>query len=353
MTNTLTTLPLDPVLDLQAGVGQRSATFRFDLINGITGQVLGSLTPLRSASLSHNTQQTIKRRLSLALGKADTAEIDPVNNRVAMYMRVGGTDWPLGRYLWTTQSRALFSSGRLSASTLIDEMFIVDQPVERGINGVGKTIDSVIYDTISTLDVTLAPLPASTFTSAESWGIGTSRGSILESLSVTGDYFSPWFGNDTKLHFIRTFDPATQIPQFDFDAGFQVQQRGISETDDLLTAPNRIIVVSNAASNAGAEAVVGIADIASTAPNSISNRGFVVAKVFNLQIATAGQAAQVAAGLAQRATIFETTTLTTAADPRHDSYDVIRWQGENWLELAWTISCEDASMSHTLRRSYS
>lgn len=353
MTNTLTTLPLDPLLDLQAGVGQRSVTFRFDLIDGVTGEVLGSLTPLRSASLAHNTQQTIKRRLSLPLGKADTAEIDPVNNRVAMYMRVGNVDWPLGRFLWATQSRALFTSGRLSASTLIDEMFIVDQPIERGINGLNKEIGAVIYETVTGLDVVLAPLPASTFISVESWGIGTNRGSILESLSVTGDYFSPWFGNDTKLHFIRTFDPANEIPQFDFDAGYQVRQQGISETDDLLTAPNRIIVVSNAASNAGTAAVVGIADIAETAPNSITNRGFVVSKVYNLQIANSGQAARVAAGLAQRATIFETTTLTTAADPRHDSYDVVRWQQENWLELAWNISCDDASMTHTLRRSYS
>ena len=353
MTDTMTTLPLDPILDLQAGVGQRSTSFRFDLIDGVTGEVLGSLTPLRSANLSHSTQQTIKRRLDLSLGKADTAAIDVVNNRVAVYMTVQGVDRPLGRYMWTSQSRSVFTAGNLSSSTLIDEMFIVDQPVESGINGTNKTVEAVIYETVSGLSITIAPVPASNFDCVQSWGIGTTRGSILESLSVTGAYFSPWFGNDTQLHFILAFDPATQIPQFDYDQGFQVQQQGIVETDDLLTAPNRIIVVSNSASNGGSEAVVGIADVASTAPNSIANRGFVVAKVFNLQISDSSQATSIAAGLAQRATIFETVNLTTAPDPRHDSYDVIRWQGENWLELGWNINMDGGgSMSHTMRRSY-
>lgn len=354
MTDTMTTLPLDPILDLQAGVGQRSISFRFDLIDGVNRQVLGSLTPLRAAALSHSTQQTIKRRLNLSLGKADTAEIDPVRDRVAVYMTIQGTDRPLGRYMWASQSRSVFTAGNLSSSNLIDEMFIVDQPIESGINGANKTVLQVINDTLSGLDIDIAPIPASDFTSVQSWGIGTTRGSILEALSVTGAYFSPWFGNDTQLHFVLAFDPATQVPQFDYDQGFQVQQQGIVETDDLLTAPNRIIVVSNSASNGGLEAVVGIADIADTAPNSISNRGFVVSKVYNLQVATTSQAFSVAAGLAQRATIFETVNLTTAPDPRHDSYDVIRWQGENWLELGWTINMGDGgSMNHILRRSYS
>jgi hypothetical protein len=349
---TLTTLPLDPILDQQAGLGQRSISYRFDLIDGITGEVLGNLTPLRQASLSHSTQQTIKRRLTLSLGKADTAEVNPVRDRVAVYMTAQGVDWPLGRYMWTGQNRVVYSSGNLSTSNLIDEMFIVDQPIEHGINGIEKTIQAVIYDTVAGLDVILADLPASDFLCTQSWGIGSTRGAILEALSVTGDYFSPWFGNDTKLHFVRSFDPATAVPQFDYDSGFQVYQQGIIETDDLLTAPNRIIVVSNAASNAGSAPVVGIADIASTAPNSIGNRGFVVAKVFNLQLSNLSQASSVAQGLAQRATIFETVSLTTGPDPRHDSYDVIRWQGENWLELGWTLDMAGGSMSHTLRRSY-
>ena len=51
--------------------------------------------------------------------------------------------------------------------------------------------------------------------------------------------------------------------------------------------------------------------------------------------------------------MFETVSVTTALDPRHDSYDVIRWQGENWLETAWSMDlAEGGNMTHQLRKSY-
>lgn len=343
---------LDPILDLQDGVGVRTATFQFDLVNGVTGEFRGSITPLAGATLSHDTSATTKRRLSIALGVTDTATINVVSDRVLVYMLINGVRWPLGRYMFTNKASQFFSSGRLSNVTLVDEMFLVDQPIEKGINGLDKLVSTVIAETVAGLPVTLAPIEESLFFSVESWGIGVNRGSILSSLSVTGDYFSPWFGNDTELHFIRSFDPAQAEPDFNYDAGNQVFQSGIVETDELLTAPNRIIVVSNTATNPKV-AVVGTADIAANAPNSIQNRGFVVPKVLNLQVADNTQARLVAAGLAQRMTVFEQVSLSTAPDPRHDSYDVIIWQGEKWLELAWTMNLlEGGAMTHVLRKSY-
>lgn len=342
----------DAFLDLQDGVGVRAASFEFQLVNGVTGQNLGLIHPIRGASLSHNTSATIKRRLSINLGVTDTAAINVVSDRVLPYMLINGVRWPLGRYMFTNKASQFFSDGRLSNVTLVDEMFLVDQPIEKGIDGLNKLVSAVINETIAGLPVTLDHVEESLFTSVESWGIGTNRGSILSSLSVTGDYFSPWFGNDTHLHFIRSFNPATADPTFNYDIGNQVFQKGIVETDELLTAPNRVIVVSNSATNAKVP-VVGVADIAANAPNSIRNRGFVVPVVLNLQVGTAAQAAFVAAGLAQRMTVFEQVTLSTAPDPRHDSYDVIVWQGEKWLELAWTMNLlEGGAMTHTLRKSY-
>ena len=342
----------DPLFDLQDGVGVRAATFAFDLVNGVTGEKRGSIKPLVGATLSHDTNSTIKRRLSMALGVTDTATINTVSDRVLVYMVINGTRWPLGRYMFTNKASQFFSSGRLSNVTLVDEMFLVDQPIEAGINGNGKLVSAVIEETIADLPVVLGDLDLSLFTSVESWSIGTNRGNVLQSLSVTGDYFSPWFGNDAKLHFIRSFDPAKVEPQFNYDTGNQVFRSGIVETDELLTAPNRVIVVSNASSRPQ-DAVVGVADVASNAPNSIQNRGFVIPVVFNLQVATAAQATIVAAGLAQRMTIFEQVSLSTPPDPRHDSYDVILWQGEKWLELSWTMNLmEGGAMTHTLRKSY-
>lgn len=348
----LTTFEHDPVLDLDPWVGQRQASFRFQRINGITGENLNEIHPIRNATLTHDTSRTIKRQLSMSLDRVDTATVNVVSDRILLYMTFpNGVEYPLGRYMFTDNSREVFTSGSLANVTLNDEMFLVDQQIERGVLGSGKSINNLILEIVDELPVTLA-LTSSPFTSSENWGIGTGRGQILESLSISGDYFSPWFGNDGEMHFIRTFDPAAQVPDFDWDEGNKVSRDGIVETDDLLTAPNRFIVISNAADDPDNE-VVGTADVPSSAPHSIANRGFVIPEVQDLQLSSGSQAKAVAEGIAQRLTVVERVSVTTAPDPRHDSYNVIRWRGEQWLELAWGLDMSGGGlMSHLLRKAY-
>lgn len=348
-----------PVLDLSAAVGQLTYSFRFELIDAISREHLGDITPIRDASLSHDTAMTTKRRLGLALGRDDTAAVNPLTDRVSVFMTIPGAanpqrrdgDWPLGVYAWSDNPRKLFTSGRLATPVLNDEMFVVDQEISAGINGRGANVVGVIVEVVRGLGVTLQ-VDASPYTAADAWGIGTTRGQMLEALATSGDYWSPWFNNSGALRFLRTFDPATRAVDIDLDAGYRVFREGIIENDGVLTAPNRIIVISNGASSEKTP-VVAVVDVPVNAPNSIANIGYVRPKTYNLQITDPAQAAAVAAGLAQRNQIFETVTLSTAADPRHDGYNVIRWQGSNWLELAWSMKLvPGAAMSHTLRKSY-
>lgn len=349
----LTTFPHDPVLDLDPWVGQRSCTFRFALTNGVTGENKGDIFPLRGASLTHDTSRTIKRQLALSLGVEDTARVDPVTDRVDVFMVLAdGREFPLGRYMFTDRSNQVFTSGRLASMALNDEMFRVDQQITTGITGIGRTVQEVILRALDQVDGVVLDIEGSSYLSRSSWTVGAARGQILESLSVDGDYFSPWFGNDTKMHWVRSFNPSTRVPDFDWDNGNQVFRAGIVETDDLLTAPNRFIVISNSATNT-TQSVVGTADVPATAPHSEANRGFVIAQTEDLQVADAGQATAVANNLANRQTIFERVNVTTAPDPRHDSYNVIRWQGELWLELAWSMALvEGGGMGHALRKGY-
>ena len=349
----VTNFPHDPLLDLEPWHGQRQASFRFERINGVTGEKLGQVTPIRGATLTHDTTRTIKRQLSLSLGVADTAAINSITDRILPFMVFpNGSEYPLGRYMFTDTSRQVFTSGDLANVSLNDEMFLVDQQIETGFNASGSAVITAIVEVLTGLPVTF-DLENTPFSSVESWSIGTNRGGILEALSVSGDYFSPWFGNDQKLHFIRTFDPATRIPDLDFDQHDRVLRDAILETDDLLTAPNRFIVVSNSAIDPEV-AVTATADVPATAPHSITNRGFVIPLVQDLQLGDDSQAAAVVQGLSQRFTVFERVGLTTPPDPRHDSYNVIRWQGDLWLELAWSMNMvEGGAMSHLLRKAYS
>lgn len=348
----ITNFPEDPLLDLDPWVGQRQASFRFELTNGITGERLGDITPIRNATLSHDTNRNIKRQLDFDLGVRDTAAVNTTTDRVSVFMTFPtGAEYPLGRYMFTDASRLVTTSGRLGNMILSDEMFLVDQQIEVGINGTGKTIRGLIEEVLGDLPITY-DIELSPFTSSENWGIGSNRGQILETLAVSGDYFSPWFNNLSVMRFIRTFNPADEIADFDWDRGNKVIRAGIAESDDLLVAPNRFIVISNAAADPSEE-VVATADVPATAPNSIANRGFVISNVQDLQLTDLDQAAAVVNGIAQRFTIFEQVSISTAPDPRHDSYNIINWQGEHWLELAWTMPLvEGRAMSHLLRKGY-
>lgn len=353
----LTSLEASP-LDLSAAVGQMQYSYRFALSDAVTGEELGDINPIRTGSLSHDTTRTTKRTLSLSLGSADTEAINTLTDRVSLFMVIPGAvcpdtvsgDWPLGRYQFVDGALKQFTSGNLSQPSLTDEMFLIDQEIGQGISGVGQPIASVLVTTLTGLPITFRIDP-SPFTSADAWSVGTNRGQILEALATAGDYWSPWFDNTGVLRFVRTFNPAKAIPDFDYDNTFSIIRDSITRQTNLLTAPNTVLVVSNNSSNG--KPAVGRSTVPVNAPNSVANRGFAVTKTYQVQLSDPSQAQAVADGLMRRLGIFETATLSTPADPRHDSYNVIRWESSNWLELAWSMPLTPgAPMVHTIRRAY-
>jgi len=349
-----TTLPFDERLDLADHRGQRVATFTWQLVDGITDGPLGDLHPIRTPpTISHDTSTAIKRSISgFNLGAADTAAINPLTDRVRPYMLIGGVSYPLGRFMFTNDSRITSTGGELSNDLLADEMFVVDQQISTGFTSDGN-VNVAVTDMVAGLPILTPLIQPSPYPAAGGWSVGVRRGQILDELATQGDYFTPWFDNNGRMRMVRTFDPATAVPQFDWDAGNTIiREPAPVRTSDILSAPNRFIVISNS-SSATAGPIVGTYDVPPSAPHSIARRGFVIPAVFDAQLTDPTQASAAAANLGIRQTIFERFELATAPDPRHDSYDVIHWQGVNWLELAWSINClEGAPMQHLIRRGY-
>lgn len=361
---TLVTTEPTPRLDLLDYVGQRTATYRFELVDIVTGyrQVVH---PLSSSvpTLSHDVSRTITRRLDNLIFNPPTSDlIDVIRSRIDIFMVLDGIDYPLGRYMYNNETIIEFTSGDVSSGALYDEGFIVDQRIPESFSSVvsaagvvlpndERRIRTVIQNLLSSLPITL-DLASSEFFSASGWPAGTSRGFIVEQLALDGDYFSPWFGNDQHMHFIRSFDPATVTPTFDLDSGNRVLRERIFKTNDLIDAPNEFVVVSNGVDAQSAE-VVGRYFVPASAPHSVPNRGFVIPFIDDRQVTTLEQADAVARNLGQRFTIFERIELYTAPDPRHDGYDVLRWRGDNWLELSWSLPLvEGAAMQHVARKAY-
>lgn len=350
-----------PALELDDGVGQRTATFEFDVVDIITGY-RRTVNPVNDqpASLSHDTRRVIKRVVSgLRFGVADTAMLNTVSSRLEIFMRINNVPYPLGQYIFNDQTEFVHTSGNLSSASLYDNGFIVDQDLEHSFPGLQAfpedptPVDTVINQLLAGLPITYT-LEDTSFTTVGSWSGGASRGSSIEELALDGDYYSPWFDNTNVMRFIRVFDPALAVPTFDLDAGNRVlTDPPPALSSDLLTAPNRFIIISNGSVSNPNVPVFGTYDVPSSAPHSIANRGFVVPAVYNRQVDNDIQAQALARNVGQRKTLFQRVELHTPPDPRHDSYDVLRWQGANWLELAWTLVLEEgAPMTHVARRAY-
>lgn len=383
-----------PLVFDHGAIGQRQASFSFDLI-GIDGfRDPDPLTPLRDTSpaISHDTTRTVKRTMSLALGVEDTARFDPVYHRVEVAMTVGSVTHPLGRYMAADRTRADFATNMMQGSVAFtDELAQVTVPLERGFsapqsgdNGASlsgtnvATLTRALLNRFRLFDPrdawggvgTVVPvgirsggyipveidIEPTAYTTAMAWRAGTTGGQVLEDLALSGDYWSPWMDNHGTFRMIRTFDPSTPsvVPLSDWDDTRAAIRGSVSYTDDLLSAPNRFVVISN--KGAGVNATTPITstyDTPADAPWSIANRGFVIPQIIDAPVDSGGAARAMARAIGRRAQVFERAQVSTPPDPRHDSYDVVIWRGSKWLELAWTLTLvEGAPMVHTLRKVY-
>lgn len=383
--NLLTDGVEDPLFDLTIR-GIRAATFTFTLIDATTSMIIKQITPLRNTTptLAHDVTRSIKRTLTLALDVADTAIFDEIAHRVEVRMLLeDDRSYPLGTYIAVNVSRMKTTAGDLCSVALTDEMFVLSQPISESfavaintfvsnslVSVIGGTTFDAINDFLNRFPLFTFGIPSpntresrrilersvefSNLAITSSWQTGTNGTSILADIATIGDYFTPWMDHNNVFRMIRTFDPADVVPSFDFDAQLNVFRNTITRTNDLLNAPNRVVVVSNAGSGDNRDRpIVGTYDVPSSAPHSIDNRGFVISQVLNVQVNTQFQAFTIARNTARNQRVAERVELSTPPDPRHDSYDVVRWDGQLWLETAWSMALvEGGEMSHTMQRIY-
>lgn len=347
----LTTKDRNVFLDLTRYVGIRSLSYSFYHYNGVTGQNYGDLNPyITGALLTHDVSRIIKRQMNLSLPVENTASINPLTDRIALYMLVNGVSFPLGKYMFTDNLQNVSTGGNEADVQLVDEMFVVDQQLSASFSSLDN-VTVAIARLLAGLNL-LAEVETSPYQASVSAPIGSQRGSVLETLSVQGDYQTPWMDHNGKFRMIRTIDPAAVEATIDFDTDKRIVLDSITRSVDILNAPNRFIVVSNSAS-ANDEEVVGIYDVPPSAPHSIQSRGFVIATVLDVQLADNAQALAAARAIGLRQTIVERATFQSAPDPRHDSYDVVIFENEQWLELSWSLDLAPTGlMTHTITRAY-
>lgn len=344
------------LLDLAPSVGQRASSFHYSLLDS-GGALIGTVTPEASATpvIENNVNRAIKRDLrSFVLSPVDAASVNPISDRIAPRMVLqNGAELAWGIFLFVDGSTAPQTAGTWFRGSLLDQCFILDQPLAISVGySPGQSIASALTDLfadVGIFDAFVEPI-SSTVAQPIAWPAGTSRLKVMNDLAAMGGCYSVYFDNNGQGRVEAVPDLATATPAVSYALGGNIYNGSILETDNLLSSPNRYLVIDSSAVDAP---VVGRYDVPASAPHSEANRGFVVARVITEQgLGTEAAAdARAAAAAAQDAADYTWVSFSSAPDPRHDTFDVIDLLGIRYREQRWTCPLEEGSvMAHDLRR---
>lgn len=292
-------------------------------------------------------------------------DVDSLSMHVAPFFVFGdGSEYQMGEFVWGDDSQVLFSSGMPRTGALTDLCAALDQPLPHSVGyaanmPVSDAIDSLLgRDQPSDGDVTIQSFDGIAATDAIiGVAIGFAAGrdttlTALDALCKLAGFLPPYFDNRGVLTCRPAPDVATEEASFFYGAGDSVVPGTAVFSNDLLTAPNRYQVIGG---NTDAE-LVGIFDVPDSAPNSFVNTGRYRVKTENLQgITTQTQADQAAAALyATDISSYIWLSFDAArVDPRHDTWDIVSFDGTNYREVGWSIEARPGGhMKHSLRGAF-
>lgn len=346
------------------GWGQRASSFRFDLLDPQLDDIGTLEVGITSASIENNINRVVKRQLNnVDLFPVVGNDVNPLRDRVRPWMIMqDGTEYPLGVFMFSDYTRlpvtGLIGTTGFQTCTLLDQGMILDQPTNRSYGfKPGTLISTAITRLLQASPITQFVVEASGSKVRGSewvtWPAGTTTLDIINDLCGLGSYYSLYFDNWGVAQVKLVPDLSTTEPTLRYGSleGEQTIYNGtIMETDDLLSAPNRYIVVNNALNE---EPVVGSWDVPASSPNSKEQRGFVVATVVDKQgVETNAEATAAAKAYGQSDyNTYSWVTFDAAPNPLHDTFNIVAYEGVSYREQNWRLPLEEGGdHNHELRR---
>jgi hypothetical protein len=348
------------LLDLAPHVGQRASDVRYDVLDAALTKI-GTVTPTYEATprVTVNSDSAVKRTISsIRLTPSDQASVDPFAHRLQpVWVLETGDEYPLGVFLFGSMDRLRREYGLEAEVAAVDQTIIVDQPIERTISlAPGDDVGTALRVLFSTANVPAFEVDGTITTTVASpiaWPVGTSRLKVMNELAAMAGAYSVYFDNAGVGIVRRVPSLADTVPTLVYDDGGRIIVDSMVESDDLLEAPNRYLVID---SSAAESPVYAHFDVPPEAPHSIARRGFAVTKVIDEQGLASPDAALARAEAAyeQDAGGFQWVQFSSPPDPRHDTFDAVGYRGVTYREQGWSLTLiEGAEMTHDLRRTYS
>jgi hypothetical protein len=351
----------DPLLDIAPWIGQMASSFRWSLVARQTYAVLGELHPMRDVTpkMTNDPSRTIKRQISnFVLPPDEASEIDLFQDRVRPELVLeDGRSFPLGVFMFLAPTQNISSRQIPLTTRLVDQGFQLDQGIRTSVSiPAGGKLTDTMFDVVA--DGGFASeqiaLEDSAVTAGDpiAWPAGTTRTSIIDDLAVLLAWYSPYF-NNKGIYVGRSVDELAYAPTLEYlPIESRVYADSIEETTTLLEAPNVYIVLN---SGGAPQEIAGEYEVPEEAPHSVKNRGFSIVEVVRTQgIEDTSQAEAMARSLAlQSPGDFRQVNLKSPPDPRHDTNDLVVWDGELWREVSWSMSMSPGGeMTHALRKVY-
>lgn len=281
-------------------------------------------------------------------------DVDPLSMQLRPHWIVhdNGHEFPLGVFIWGDDSEVLWSWGNPRHASFTDLCANLDQPLDHSI---GYDVGASVYQAlIQQADAegfgeSKRIIENTTVVLAEAIGWVPSRDTrlaVMESLCALAGFLPPYIDNSGRLVCRSAPALASTTPTFVYGLGTVVVPGSAVRSSDILTAPNRYVAV-------GAVSVfgipyVGIYDIPDDAPNSFRNTG----KYRRKTVAMQGIADQVAidaaayAAYASDSSTYSWLSFDTPPDPRHDTWDVVSFDGVNYRQIGWRLATRPGSTMH-------
>jgi len=357
-------------LDVFEGRSQRFESCRFDLYH-VNGRRLGELMIDRDQPprITNDTSRTLRRTLddlrilSRPLVDQDEQHIyadeyTSIVSRVHAFwlIDIGGTlsEYPLGVFLFANDSTTRTTAEDIRTSQLVDQCALLDQPLDQSLGfSAGQSITAALHVLADLAGVPLErrKIEASSakFGAQVAWTPGRDTFlTAMESCCLAAGFLPAYFDNSGFLVCRSAPDIEHDAVDYHYGLNTVVIDGSITMTQDQLVAPNRYVVIGG---NTEAP-IIGIYDVPDSAPHSFVNTGVRRRRTTDVQgigdTATATSAAYTSY-VADRAS-YVWLSFDTPVDPRHDTWDVIDFDGDRLVQTAWSLVCRHGStMQHTCR----
>jgi hypothetical protein len=350
--------------------GQRTEAVRYWLLDKNNTRI-GELMVDRDhvGTIANDTQRSVRRTLGgIVVPPRPTYDVDTTHfysedvntlyTRVAPEWLLGtGETYPLGIFVWGDDSRVLWSWGEPLFGELTDLTTDLDQPLDESLGFDAKqNITAALIEIAESEGIGDDERLVDSTTTATGAPIGWAAGrdtklKAMESLCAIAGFLPPYYNNAGLLVCRAAPDLTIAQPDFKYGANTVVTLGSPVISNDLLTAPNRYVVVGSGVD----DEVVGTFDIPDAAPNSFKNIGRIRRRTVDMQGIESNSAADyaAAAAYASDSSTYNWLAFETPPDPRHDTWDILSFDGANFRQLAWTLELRAGGrMTHDCRGVY-